>query len=210
MGDTDTQKTDSTLESKGENTSEQDNSQKIDEKTFSQSDVNKLVAREKKDGRSAALKDLGIDPNDTAALDEVKKFIQSKKPEAQVEAEKQLEVQRKIQEAETKAFHAEVKAEILQAGINREYLDDALALITAKCKDSDNLMETVEAVKAKYQVWFADDKSKVTHIGSKGTGTPVKPGGGSSQKQSDNLGERLGKQHNSVSEQFDPWASQNQ
>ena len=173
-----------------------------------------MTAQVRKEGRTGVLKDLGIDPNDAAALDEVKKFIQSKKPEVQVEAEKQLEAQRKIQEAEAKAFYAEAKAEILQAGINREYLEDALALIVAKCTDSDSLMETVEAVKAKYPVWFASDSApsrgaEVSHLGSKGTGKPIKPGGGSGQKQSDNLGERLGKQRNSVSEQSDPWVSPN-
>jgi negative regulator of replication initiation len=176
-----------------------------DAKTFTQAEVNKMTAQVRKEGRSGVLKDLGIDPNDAAALDEVKKFIQSKKPEVQVEAEKQLEAQRKIQEAETKAFHAEVKAEILQAGINREYLEDALALIVAKCTDSDDLMETVEAVKAKYQVWFADEQSTVSHSGSKGTGKPVKPGGGSGQKQSDNLGERLAEQRKNVAVAPNPW-----
>jgi len=209
MSETDTQKTDSTLENKDGNRTNQDDSKKADEKIFSQEEVSKMMSREKKDGRNALLKDFGVDPSDAAAIDEIKKFVQSKKPEVQIEAEKQLEAQRKVQEAETKAFHAEVKAEILQAGINREYLDDALALITAKCTDSDDLMETVEAVKAKYPVWFADEQSKVSYLGSKGTGSPIQPGGSSSSKQ-DDLGKRLAERCKQSSVQSTHWGSQNQ
>ena len=214
MGDTDDKNIDSTLENKDGNTGDTTKTENAPpEKTFSQSEVEKMMLREKTQGRSALLKELGIDPKNAATLDEIKQFVQSKKPEAHIEAEKLQAAQQKIQEAETKAFHAEVKAEILQAGINKEYLDDALALIAAKCTDSDSLMAQVEAVKTKYPVWFSSDNGKTEepHLGAKGTGSPLQAGSiGSGKKQPDNPGARLGKLRKESSVQSTPWGSRNQ
>ena len=214
MGDTEDKNNDSTLENKDGTPGDTTQTETTPpEKTFPQSEVEKMLLREKNQGRSALLKELGIDPKNAATLGEIKQFVQSKKPEAQVEVEKQLEAQRKSQEYEAKVFQAEAKAEILQAGINKEYLDDALALITAKCTDSDNLMATVEAVKTKYPVWFSADNGKTEepHLGAKGTGSPLQAGSsGSGKKQPDNPGKRLGEQRKNSSVQSSPWGSRNQ
>jgi len=185
---------------------------KTEEKTFTQDEVSKMMgklsAKETNQGRNAALKDLGIDPKDTATIDEIKKFVQSKKPEAQVLAEKELELQNKIRDAEQRAFTAEVKATIMQSGANPEYIDDITALVTARGTDSDNLTETVEAVKTKYPAFFAQGQSAgASPPLLKGTGSPIKAGAGGSTPKQDDLGKRLAEQRKSGSVASNHWGS---
>jgi len=177
------------------------------EKTFSQAEVTKMMAREKSQGRSAMLRELGIDPKDSNAIDEVKKYLHSKKPEAQVLAEQQIEQQRKIDEANQRAFLAEVKAELMQSGVQASCLDDAMALLTTKVQvadDSSEISAVIETLKTKYPVWFTNAETKPE--GLKGTGSPIKPGSSSSPKQ-DDLGKRLAEQRKSSSVKAKHWGA---
>ena len=47
------------------------------DKTFSQSQVNRMMTREKNQGRNAVLRELGIDPKDKNAIAAVKALIES-------------------------------------------------------------------------------------------------------------------------------------
>jgi hypothetical protein len=173
------------------------------EKTFLQSEVNKMMAREKSQGRTAAYRDLGIDPKDTDKIDEIKKFLQSKKPDAQVFAEKQIEQQNKINEANQRAFLAEVKAEIMQSGIQLSYLDDAMALVMAKkTDDTFDLPAAIDTIKTKYPVWFNAENANPPK-GLTGTGNPIKPG--NSAPKQDDLGKRLAEQRKSGSAKTTYW-----
>jgi hypothetical protein len=189
-----------------------ENTETPPEKTFTQADVNKIGAREKLDGRNAALKELGIDPKDSATVEELKKYLQSKKPESQVLAEQQIEQSNKIKEAEHRAFIAEVKAEMMQGGVQADCLDDAMALVVAKLAgDIGELPAVIENIKTKYPIWFAPAEPKGQGTaGHKGTGTPMKPGGGSISKQNDDLGKRLAEQFKQQSSAKSVhWGSQN-
>ena len=188
----------------GQDTADSGQQQTAPAKTFTQEDVNKMMAREKNQGRSSALKELGIDPKDTATIDEIKKLLESKKPESQKLAEQQIEHQNKIQAAEQRAFLAEVKAGIMLAGANPDYIDDVIAIVTARETNSENLTETVEAVKTKYPAFFqVTEKAS----GLKGTGNPIKPGSGSGQKQEVNLGQRLAEKKKSGSVTTTHWGN---
>ena len=178
-------------------------------KTFTQDDVTKMMAKEKSQGRSNALRELGLDPKDTASIDEIKKFLQSKKPEAQVLAEQQIEQQKKIDEANQRAFLAEVKAELMQAGVQTSFLDDAMALLTAKVQAAgeSDFPAAIETLKTKYPVWFTNSETKPE--GHKGTGSPPKPGSGGSNPKQDDLGKRLAEQAKNSSVTSTYWGSQN-
>ena len=178
------------------------------EKTFTQDEVSKMMTREKSQGRAAVLKDLGIDPKDKDTVEEIKKYLQSKKPESQKLAEQQIAETAKIKEAEQRAFQAEAKAEIMQAGVQRDYLDDAMALVLAKkTDDAFDLTAAIENIKTKYPVWFNAEQNSAAgsqQAGLKGTGSPIKPGS-SVQKQTDDLGKRLAEQRKSGAAKSSVW-----
>lgn len=161
-----------------DNTSNNDNDQKPNdndqkpEKTFTQEQVSKMMAKEKNQGRSAALKELGIDPKDAAQVESIKKYVESQKTDAQKAAEKALLDNKAIEEANQRARVAEIKAEVLMLGIKPQYAEDAVTLALSKTSDEETDVKSILAeFKTKYPVWFEDSEEPK---GGKGTGSSLK------------------------------------
>jgi hypothetical protein len=200
--ETDTSTTNNTAESEQMETVASNNAADVDksrsevagEKTFTQTEVSRFLTKEKNQGRAAAYRDLGIDPKDSAAIQKIKDWIAEQKPESQKLAEKQIEENNQLKDAEHRAFLAEIKAEILTAGIQPGYIDDATALIAVKQNDAEfDLQKTIETIKTKYPVWFTASKTEEKPEGHKGTGHPINPGRSDSGKPQ-GIGERLAAQ----------------
>jgi hypothetical protein len=151
-------------------------------KTFTQEQVNKMMTREKNQGRSAALKELGIDPKDSKMVAMVKALIESQKTDEQKAAEKDAENQTKMNEAEQRAQIAEAKAEAMMLGVKTQYVEDVVTLALAKMTEDSDLKTIIGEFKTKYPVWFGesedDDKGgknkEKGKTGQKGTGSSVK------------------------------------
>lgn len=150
-------------------------------KTFTQDQVNRMMTKEKNQGRNAAYKELGIDPKDTKMVKMFKAFVDSQKTDDQKAAEQESENQTKINEAEQRALVAEAKAEAMMLGVKSQYVDDVVTLALAKMTDDSDLKTIIGEFKTKYPVWFGesekddkkDDKGK-GKTGQKGTGSSVK------------------------------------
>lgn len=182
-----------------------DKDTKKTEKTFSQAQVNKMMTREKNQGRNSAYKELGIDPKDSKAIAMVKALIESQKTDEQKAAEKDAEAQNKTREAEQRAQIAEAKAEAMMLGVKSQYVDDVVTLALAKMTEDSDLKTIIGEFKTKYPVWFgeSDDKddkdnkdkgAKDKKTGQKGTGSTVKSSDKEKDKESKGLGARLAAQ----------------
>ena len=149
-------------------------------KTFTQEQVNRMMTREKNQGRNAVYKELGIDPRDSKMVAMVKALIDSQKTDEQKDAEKRAEDQRKTDEAEKRAMVAEAKAEAMMLGAKSQYVEDIVTLSLAKMTDDSDLKTIIGEFKIKYPVWFGeseeDDKDKGSKgkVGQKGTGSSIK------------------------------------
>lgn len=172
-------------------------------KTFTQEQVNKMMAREKNQGRAAALKELGIDPKDAKAVAMVKAIFASQRSNdegSNVENEK-------VSEAERRALVAEAKAEAMMVGVQPQYVDDVVALALAKIGDDEtaDLKSVIGEYKTKYPMWFKveDDKGSGDagkKTGQKGTGSSIKSNAGSNKDKDGGkgLGARLAAQRKST------------
>ena len=184
------------------------------EKTFNQSQVTKMMTREKNQGRNAALKELGIDPKDSKAIAMVKALIESQKTDEQKQAEKDAEAQTKAHEAEQRAQIAEAKAEAMMLGVKTQYVDDVVTLALAKMTEDSDLKTIIGEFKTKYPVWFGasddddkDDKGK-GKTGQKGTGSTVKKSDKDKNgDESKGLGARLAAQRKSGSKKSSYWGN---
>lgn len=189
------------------------------DKTFTQEQVTKMMTREKNQGRSAAFKELGIDPKDSKAIAMVKALIDSQKTDDQKAAEKQAEDQRKSAEAEQRAAVAEAKAEAMMQGVKPQYVEDIVTLALAKMTEDSDLKTVIGEFKTKYPVWFGesdedDDKDKDK---DKGKGKTGQRGTGSSVKTSDKdkkgddknkgLGARLAAQRKTSNKKSSYWGA---
>ena len=182
-------------------------------KTFTQDQVNKMMTREKNQGRNAAYKELGIDPNDSKMVKMFKAFIESQKTDDQKAAEKESEDQAKITEAEQRALVAEAKAEAMMLGVKTQYVDDVVTLALAKMTEDSDLKTIIGEFKTKYPVWFGEseeedkgnDKGK-GKTGQKGTGSSVKTS--KEEKKGDEnkgLGARLAAQRKTNNKKSSYW-----
>ena len=181
-------------------------------KTFSQEQVNKMMAREKNQGRNAALKELGIDPKDPKAVAAVKALIESQKTDEQKQAEKDAEAQTKAREAEQRAQIAEAKAEAMMLGVKTQYVDDVVTLALAKMTEDSDLKTIIGEFKTKYPIWFGeseeDDKGTKGKTGQKGTGSSVKNSDKDKKGEgAKGLGARLAAQRKSGSKKSNYWGN---
>lgn len=184
-------------------------------KTFTQEQVNKMMTREKNQGRSAALKELGIDPKDSKMVAMVKALIESQKTDEQRAAEKDAENQTKMNEAEQRAQVAEAKAEAMMLGVKTQYVDDVVTLSLAKMTEDSDLKTIIGEFKTKYPVWFGesedDDKGgknkEKGKTGQKGTGSSVKTSKEDKGSEGKGLGARLAAQRRGTGKKSSYWGN---
>ena len=184
-------------------------------KTFTQEQVNKMMTREKNQGRNAALKELGIDPKDSKMVAMVKALIESQKTDEQKAAEKDAENQTKMNEAEQRAQVAEAKAEAMMLGVKTQYVDDVVTLALAKMTEDSDLKTIIGEFKTKYPVWFGEsedddkggkDKGK-SKTGQKGTGSSVKNSDKEKKGEEKGLGARLAAQRRGTGKKSSYWGN---
>lgn len=183
-------------------------------KTFTQEQVNRMMTREKNQGRNAVYKELGIDPKDTKMVSMFKAFIESQKTDEQKAAEKESEDKAKITEAEERAKVAEAKAEAMMLGIKTQYVEDAVTLVLAKMTEDSDLKTIIGELKTKYPVWFgeSEDEDKGNKnkgkTGQKGTGSSVKSSKEDGKKgEEKGLGARLAAQRRGSAKKSSYWGN---
>lgn len=184
-------------------------------KTFTQEQVTQMMTREKKQGRSAAYKELGLDPKDTKTISMFKAFVESQKTDEQKAAERESETQAKMNEAEQRALVAEAKAEAMMLGIKAQYVDDAVTLALAKMTEDSDLKTIIGEFKTKYPVWFGesseedgkDKDNNKSKTGQKGTGSSIKNSEKDKKVEEKGLGARLAAQRKTGSKKSSYWGN---
>lgn len=164
-------------------------------KSYTQKQLNKMMAREKNQGRNAALRELGIDPKDSKTISLLQSILKGTGQDQST-----AENDQKVAEANKRALIAEVKAEAMQQGAQPNFVDDIVTLVINKMDGDDEVdIQTIVAeFKTKYSTWFTKDESdggENKKTGQKGTGSSVK-GKGTKKDENDqnNLGKRLAAQ----------------
>ena len=183
-----------------------------EEKSFTQKQVTAMMTKEKKQGRAAAYKELGINPKDTKMINMFKAFIASQKTDEEKEAERQSEEAAKLEEANNRAMIAEAKAEAMLLGVQPKYVEDIIALAISKIKDDDSNIKTIIGeYKTKYPDWFKEskeDEKKEEKKGQKGTGSSVKTGKEKgSKEETKGMGARLAAQRKTSNKKSSYWGN---
>lgn len=161
------------------------------QRTFTQEDVSRMMAREKQQGRNAAFNELGIDPSDTNTMSLIKTILEAQKQQQ----DPPVAPSQELLEAQHRADIAEAKAEAMMLGASPQYVDDIVTLATAKLDvaGETDFKSVLESLKTKYPVWFGvkdDDSNKPGH---KGTGSSLPSYSGNNKNGSGemSLGQRL-------------------
>lgn len=172
--------------------SQQNNqNQQQEGKTYTQEQINSMMAKEKRTARQAILKELGLEYKDdkdfTTQMANIKKTIDAGKTQQQLDSEAKKAAETARDEATAKATQLEMKVAALSAGVNPEYVDDIITLAASKVTEEKPIEKVVEEMKTKYPTMFGETQK------SSGTGGSNR---GSNRKTSEEgLGARLAKSH---------------
>lgn len=175
-----------------------DQNESGNEKTFTQKEVNAIMAKEKRQGKNSVLKNLGFDSEEDAkkAFNLLKALTDSQKTAEQKVIDEKDEAAKGKDKAEERAIKAENKLACLMAGVSKDCIDDVLAIASAKVDEDNDLSDVLEDMKKnkKYALFFgeSEEPDDEPSNGNKGTGAKPKNNKGG-KDESGNLGERLAK-----------------
>lgn len=172
---------------------EGDKDSKDNEKKFTQADMTATAAKEKKQGRAAAFREMGFksEKEAKAQLEAFRKYQESQLTPEQKTAAQIQQANDDKSDAEKRAEAAENKLAAIQAGVKKDAVDDAVAIAMMKVEDGKSLEDVLGEMKTqpRYKGFF-DGSDDDDDGGKGGTGTSVRHK--SSKKDEDGIGKRLG------------------
>lgn len=153
------------------------------------------AAKEKKQGRAAAFREMGFksEKEAKAQLEAFRKYQESQLTPEQKTAAQIQQAKDDKSDAEKRAEAAENKLAAIQAGVKKDAVDDAVAIAMMKVEDGKSLEDVLGEMKTqpRYKGFFdGSDDDDDDKGGKGGTGTSVRHK--SSKKDEDGIGKRLG------------------
>ena len=171
-----------------------DEGSKDNEKKFTQAEMTATAAKEKKQGRAAAFREMGFksEKEAKAQLEAFRKYQESQLTPEQKTAAQIQQANDDKSEAEKRAEAAENKLAAIQAGVKKDAVDDAVAIAMMKVEDGKSLEDVLGEMKTqpRYKGFFDGSDDEDDNSGKGGTGTSVRHK--SSKKDEDGIGKRLG------------------
>lgn len=139
------------------------------EKTFTQADVNRMMAAEKESGRKSILKELGITDVATAkeGLQKYQEYLNNQKSELQKAQENQTQLQNNYDKAIQEANHMKNCMAAIKLGANPDSVEELTVLIASKVTEEKNF-ETVLSEIKNNSVYAGFFKSTSTGTGQGG------------------------------------------
>ena len=171
-----------------------DEGSKDNEKKFTQAEMTATAAKEKKQGRAAAFREMGFksEKEAKAQLEAFRKYQESQLTPEQKTAAQIQQANDDKSEAEKRAEAAENKLAAIQAGVKKDAVDDAVAIAMMKVEDGKSLEDVLGEMKTqpRYKGFFDGSDDDDDKGGKGGTGISVRHK--SSKKDEDGIGKRLG------------------
>ena len=164
------------------------------EKTYTQAQVNVMLANEKRQGKQAILRALGIkDVNEGKSKMQQQQQTNQQQLDEENQAAQLLSNARQAQiNAEARAQAAERKLSVLKAGVRPEFVDDVVYIATGKATDAEDFEAVVTAMKETHSFYFMQDNNSNQNNGTGGNTNFKKQQ--QQQEQAGALGKRLAEQ----------------
>ena len=171
------------------------------EKTYTQAQVNVMLANEKRQGKQAILRALGIkDVNEGKSKMQQQQQTNQQQLDEENQAAQLVSNARQAQiSAEARAQAAERKLSVLKAGVRPEFVDDVVYIATGKATDAEDFEEVVTAMKETHSFYFMQDNNSNQNNNGTGGNTNFKKQQ-QQQEQAGALGKRLAEQRMKATE----------
>jgi len=162
-------------------------------KTYTQQQINSMMANEKRTARQALLKELGFEVSDDQSYQttvaNIKKTLDAGKTQQQLDQEAKTKAEGEAKDANARADLAEMKVSALTAGVKPDRLDDMIILAQAKIAGGQKADQAFADLKKNYPDAFGVESSG-------GTGSHVNPAN-KTGNDGESRGTRLAKQNKS-------------
>lgn len=165
--------------------------QNKNQKTFTQENLNRIAAQEKRQGASSILKALGFESEEKAKeyLEAKRKEDDEKKDDLQKAKDAEAAANTAKAAAEAKAALLEKRFKVVSMGVAADKADDIVTLATSKAIDGKTFEDAVEDLKKTYPELFKGKQEE-----RKGTGSGGNPPRGKNTGDDDSIGKRLAEQ----------------
>ena len=165
------------------------------EKTYTQAQVNVMLANEKRQGKQAILRALGIkDVNEGKSKMQQQQQTNQQQLDEENQAAQLVSNARQAQiNAEARAQAAERKLSVLKAGVRPEFVDDVVYIATGKETDAEDFEEVITAMKETHSFYFMQDNNSSQNNNGTGGNANFKKQQ-QQQEQAGALGKRLAEQ----------------
>lgn len=168
---------------------QQDNQQQQEQgKSYTQAQINAMMANEKRTARQAILRELGFEFKDdesyNTTIKNIKQTLDAGKTQQQLDQEAKNKAEGEAKDANARAALAEMKVSALTAGVQPGHLDDMIVLAQAKIAAGKTAEQAFADLKQNYPAAFGTESSG-------GTGTHTNPPKKGSEGE--NRGARLAK-----------------
>ena len=173
----------------GQNTST-NNSEKP--KTYTQEEVDRLCANEKRQGKNSVLNALGLKTVEEGknALNAAKAAADASKTEEQLAADALNAAKTAQTAAENNLLIAKRTILVMKAGFNPQYVDDVVAIASGKVTEEKDFETVIEEMKTSHSFYLsAEAKPK------EGTGTAASGFKKNTATKTESYGERLAKKN---------------
>lgn len=134
-------------------------------KTFTQEEVNTMMAAEKRQGKNSVLKELGLNPEDKDALKNLKTLLEGQKTDTQRLTDNLKAETEAKSAAEARALIAERKLMVLTSGCLPDFVEEVTALAAAKTSETVPFETALKQVREKCAAFFGEQGN-----GGSGTG----------------------------------------
>jgi hypothetical protein len=162
-------------------------------KTFTQEDVNNIVAKEAKKAQEKLLKQLGIEDFNSAkeGLQKFKEWQESQKTEAQKQAERlqKLESDYNTISQENASLKAQIAA--MKAGVHADYVEDVVILAQRLVNDDTTIDDAIAKVVEKYPHFKEAQQQQQDQKPQFSTGQHTKTNNGEALSLRDALAQRF-------------------
>ena len=139
-------------------------------KTYTQEEVNALLAKEKRQGKNSVLKALGLQSVDEgkAAIESARQVANANKTAEEVAAEALNTEKIARSKAENDLTVAQRTISVMKAGFKPEYVDDVVAIASTKVTEDKDFDAVIDDMKKTHQFYLVEQKKE-----DPGTGTPA-------------------------------------
>ena len=122
--------------------------------SMSQDELSKMMAKEKKEGRAAILRELGINTDDAKTNKDIMEKFRNWQESQKTELDKANEKLGALEAVQKENMMLTAKVKALSLGAKPDALDDLITLATAKVDEEHSVESILEELKPKYPMFY--------------------------------------------------------